>query len=328
MACDWSSSDGLGGIGPHVSTWRPDSAYSCRASASLTLPMSTLVVPTALSRPRRPAIRGRRRSASTRTTRWPAIAVVRARLIAVVDLPSPGRALVSTMTFCSASTSTYCMLVRSTRKASAHGVVEPRTSSGGRLAASSLAMLPRIGASVMSATSSLGGERRVEQLARHGGTDPEEQAQHARQGQVADRLRGDGGGGRHGVVDDAGPDRGHVLALGGLELLDERRQLLAVGLGDVTGPVGVHVDGGDLEDDRLGDDAGRDRVHELVGVGAVAQRVAHLVGEGAAGDQVGVGRHPLGGEQVAGVGRARVRLAGGGDEETGGGRVLRRRLRG
>ena len=26
MACDWSSSDGLGGIGPQVRTWRPVSA--------------------------------------------------------------------------------------------------------------------------------------------------------------------------------------------------------------------------------------------------------------------------------------------------------------
>ena len=50
-----------------------------------------------------------------------ATAMVTARFTAVVDLPSPGSELVTTKTFWSWSTSTYCMLVRSTRNASAQG---------------------------------------------------------------------------------------------------------------------------------------------------------------------------------------------------------------
>ena len=47
-----------------------------------------------------------------------------ARLTAVVVLPSPGSAEVTTKTFVAVSTSTNCRLVRSTRNASARGAWE------------------------------------------------------------------------------------------------------------------------------------------------------------------------------------------------------------
>ena len=78
-----------------------------------------------------------------------------ARLIAVVVLPSPGSELVITTSLLSLSTWTYCMLVRSTRNASAHGVGVSSTSAGARPTAPvSEKMLPTIGASVTSPMSS------------------------------------------------------------------------------------------------------------------------------------------------------------------------------
>ncbi len=96
------------------------------ASRRLIFPISTLVVPTAPSRSSRLAISGRRRSHSTRATRWLVSARVTARLTTVVDLPSSGTELVTTKTFWSLSTSMYCMLVRSTRNASAQLEVPAR----------------------------------------------------------------------------------------------------------------------------------------------------------------------------------------------------------
>ncbi|CAH0224796.1 hypothetical protein SRABI128_02289 [Microbacterium sp. Bi128] len=51
-------------------------------------------------------------------TGWPVAAMLTARLAAVVDFPSPGSGLVTTITRAGWSTSTYCRLVRSSRIAS------------------------------------------------------------------------------------------------------------------------------------------------------------------------------------------------------------------
>src|SRR3546814_4031356 len=72
------------------------------------------------------------------------MAKVTARFNAVVDLPSAGSELETTKTFVGESTWTNCMLVRSTRKASAHGVASSRACAGLNLReAVSLKMLPR-----------------------------------------------------------------------------------------------------------------------------------------------------------------------------------------
>ena len=89
---------GLGGRVPEVSTRRSSIvACSCTASASSRRPVSTSVRPTVSSRSSMVAIRGRRRSASTRVTVWPERAIAAARLAATVDLPSPCLGLVTTI---------------------------------------------------------------------------------------------------------------------------------------------------------------------------------------------------------------------------------------
>src|SRR3546814_2706458 len=76
------------------------------------------------------------------------MAKVTARFNAVVDLPSAGSELETTKTFVGESTWTNCMLVRSTRKASAHGVASSRACAGLNLReAVSLKMLPTTGRS-------------------------------------------------------------------------------------------------------------------------------------------------------------------------------------
>ena len=77
--------------------------------------------PTDPSSPSRSAISGPRKSASTTSTRLPAAAIAIARLHTEVVLPSPGSALVTTMTLHGLSTSTYCRFVRNCRNASARG---------------------------------------------------------------------------------------------------------------------------------------------------------------------------------------------------------------
>ena len=279
------------------------------------------MVPMAPSSSSRSAMSGRRRSHSTSATRWPAWVSVTARLTAVVLLPSPGSALVITKTFCSWSMSTYCMLVRSTRKASAHGV-----------AVDEHLVRRALGVGVLEDVAEDGGRgdlgdvvgalhAGVEELARHGQADAQQEPEDAGEREVAQRLRRDGRAGDLGVVDEGGLDDGGGLAAGRLELLHQDLQLLGVGLRDVAGALRVGVGGLDLEQHRLRDGRGGDLLAQLHRVG-VAELVGHALGELVAGDQVGVRRHALGGEEVAGVGGVLVGLAGR-DEDPGGGGVGR-----
>ena len=66
---------------------------------------------------------GRRRSASTRQTRAPALASVAARLATVTDLPSPEREDVTTISRGRSATLTNCRLVRSRRYSSERALV-------------------------------------------------------------------------------------------------------------------------------------------------------------------------------------------------------------
>ncbi len=63
------------------------------------------------------------------------LASVSARLIAVVDLPSPGTALVTTNVFGGSSTSRNCRFVRSIRNDSSRGACESRLVMSGFLPA-------------------------------------------------------------------------------------------------------------------------------------------------------------------------------------------------
>ena len=75
------------------------------------------------------------------------MARVTARFADVVDFPSSGSALDTTKTRLSWSTSTYCMLVRSTRNDSAHGVASASAVAIRFLAAAESALMwPRMGA--------------------------------------------------------------------------------------------------------------------------------------------------------------------------------------
>ena len=161
----------------------------------------------------------------------------------------------------------------------------------------------------------------VEELARHGQADAQQEPEDAGEREVAQRLRRDGRAGDLGVVDEGGLDDGGGLAAGRLELLDDELQLLGVGLRDVAGALRVGVGGLDLEQHRLRDGRGGDLLAQLHRVG-VAELVGHALGELVAGHQVGVRRHALGGEEVAGVGGVLVGLAGR-DEDPGGGGVGR-----
>ncbi len=138
-ASEPSSSDGLGGRGPEASTSTPGNLVGCRTSSTSACPDSTVDSPTDPIRPRYFETRGRRRSPSTRTTRCPASASTRARLTAVVVLPSPGTAEVTTRTRGGESTSRNCRLVRSSRNDSA----VPEEDSANESAFSSLMVLSK-----------------------------------------------------------------------------------------------------------------------------------------------------------------------------------------
>ena len=111
----------VGGQRPLASTSKTPPTSAAPPGPRRTRPARTLVSPTERSRPRRSASFGRRRSASTTNSRWPAEASAMARLAKVVVLPSAGIELVTTMTLRGWSMSTNCRFVRSCRNASARG---------------------------------------------------------------------------------------------------------------------------------------------------------------------------------------------------------------
>ena len=114
-----STSLGFGGTLPAASTSRLfDFGVRCSTSASAARPASTSLRPAPPGSPIVFATIERRRSPSTRTTVVPAAASVRARLHAIVDLPSPGSGLVTTIVFGGWSTSMNWRLVRRARSAS------------------------------------------------------------------------------------------------------------------------------------------------------------------------------------------------------------------
>ena len=97
IACDWSSSDGLGGIGPAGEDLDVRvSSSGWRASSSFTCPISTLVVPTAPSTTEPGGQHRATQVAVDEATLWPAMASVIARFTVVVDFPSPGSGLDTT----------------------------------------------------------------------------------------------------------------------------------------------------------------------------------------------------------------------------------------
>src|SRR6266545_317995 len=87
MRRDPSSSDGFGGAWPEVSTAGSPGPGCCMASWTPAWSRRTVVVPTRCCRPKSLCSDGRRRSASTTATCWPAWARAMARLAATVDLP-------------------------------------------------------------------------------------------------------------------------------------------------------------------------------------------------------------------------------------------------
>ncbi len=96
MRAEPSSSVGFGGMGPEVRSrsrgspvgWSRPAGDGCSSS-------SAEVRPAAFGSPNTRCSRGRCRSASTTTTRWPACASATARLAVVSDLPSLGAGLVT-----------------------------------------------------------------------------------------------------------------------------------------------------------------------------------------------------------------------------------------
>src|SRR5512143_688627 len=90
IALDASSSDGLGGTGPLVTTWRPGIDDACKTSAAPAFPDRKLDSPASLAIPKTLCTRGRRRSASTIATERPSCVSAIARLVVTVDFPSSG----------------------------------------------------------------------------------------------------------------------------------------------------------------------------------------------------------------------------------------------
>ena len=246
----------------------------------------------------------------------------------MVDFPSPGKELVTTKTFWSWSTSTYCMLVRSTRKASAQGVASVSDILGSRRADVVLLwMLPRMGAGVTCPTSSV-----PVMLVSSSSRATARPTPSSRPSTTASpRLRR--GCGETGVVGTWALSTMDALIsaldLPGrcLQVGHHLAQALGVGLGQVAGRLGIGVGRRDLQDDRLGHHLCGDLVGQGVGIHRAPEAVADPGRQLTALDQVGVGGHALGGEQAAGVGVAGVGLAGG-DEDAGRRRILRGRLPG
>ena len=107
-----SSSPGLGGVEPAVKTDRPG-ITSWGASGAR--PSRTSVRPGVGAISRSLWREGRRRSVSTSSTFLPSIAMAKARFAAVVLLPSPGQAEVTSRVRAGASTVAKWMFVRRTR---------------------------------------------------------------------------------------------------------------------------------------------------------------------------------------------------------------------
>src|SRR5262245_43939290 len=96
IAFDARSSDGFGGTGPLVTTCRPGIDDAWTISAISAFPERKLESPVWLGRRKTLWTRGRRRSASTTTTRRPSWVSAIARFVATVDLPSRGSHEVTT----------------------------------------------------------------------------------------------------------------------------------------------------------------------------------------------------------------------------------------
>ena len=111
-ANDPSSSLGFGGTAPEVRTVNPGKRVFCSTSSRDARPLSTVLNPTDPTKSRYLSNLGRRISPSTSTTLCSASANASAMFIAVVDLPSPGIELVTTITRGGLSTSRNCKLVR------------------------------------------------------------------------------------------------------------------------------------------------------------------------------------------------------------------------
>ncbi len=121
MRRDPSSSDGLGGSWPQVSTDGMSGPRYWIASCTLAWSSRTVVVPTRCGRSNTLCRVGLRRSASISATRWPAWARATARLAATVDLPSEADGEVTTQQMLVRSTPRKAKFVRSFRNASATG---------------------------------------------------------------------------------------------------------------------------------------------------------------------------------------------------------------
>ena len=100
-------------------TVSPGKCVFCSTSERDAPPLSTVLNPTGPTKLRYLPNMGRRISPSTSTTLCSASAKASAMLIAVVDLPSFGIELVTTITRGGLSTARNCKLVRSLRNASA-----------------------------------------------------------------------------------------------------------------------------------------------------------------------------------------------------------------
>ncbi len=107
-----SSSAGLGGIGPLGTTNRLGHMVGWTASARPRAPVSRLLTPLRLSAPIALWRDGFRRSRSISRVRSPSRAKLCARAMALVDLPSSGRALVMVRTLGAPSLVENCRALR------------------------------------------------------------------------------------------------------------------------------------------------------------------------------------------------------------------------
>ena len=195
IACDWSSSDGFGGIGPLVSTLSPvalvvlervverDPADQHAGGAD------RAVEPEAVGH------QGPAQVALDQATRLPARASVTARLIAVVVLPSPGSELVITKLVVAVDLDVLHVGAQHPERLGPRGRGVQHLGGGpshGAAVGEDAADDGGVGdlADVVG-----GGHRGVEQVADHRGGDAEQQPEQGRQGEVADRLGGDRRGG-------------------------------------------------------------------------------------------------------------------------------------
>ncbi|SEG34962.1 hypothetical protein SAMN04488592_3474, partial [Microbacterium azadirachtae] len=118
IRADPNTSLGFGGTFPAVTTNNCPLPNRCATSAIVARPASTSEIPAPFGKPNTVSTIGRRRSPSINTTGCPLDANVTARFDEIVDFPSPGNGLVTTMIRGGLSTSMYCRFVRNSRIAS------------------------------------------------------------------------------------------------------------------------------------------------------------------------------------------------------------------